>query len=374
MYTLLMTIYIIYFFAYLIKIKSKIFYKLIMITMPIPIIFFDPLESYLKNDYYVDTVRIFSEIDAFRLFGWEHIKTYDSFILSKIYIYSFSLIDANFLLPVINCFLVYFILMYIFYKLGDYLAISDRKKQFVILFIAYMARYVLITTNIRFPLALAIGFLLLSYDIMENKYSKLCWLGYCILPMLHPAMVVLLFLRIIINFSIKVTLPIIFGILGIGLLSYDMIIGLLLSLPIDLIIGILTKYQTYTAEEIMDFSFISNLVNLSVDIGALIVSFCLFKSLLNEIRNKYIKYLRLTLILSVIGIINVILNTQFIGRFECLLVYLLGISIYLFSKEKYFKISYKRYKYISLFSTNIMIYLILVYAIYYNVIIAMRAF
>lgn len=374
MYTLLMTIYIIYFFAYLIKIKSKIFYKLIMITMPIPIIFFDPLESYLKNDYYVDTVRIFSEIDAFRLFGWEHIKTYDSFILSKIYIYSFSLIDANFLLPVINCFLVYFILMYIFYKLGDYLAISDRKKQFVILFIAYMARYVLITTNIRFPLALAIGFLLLSYDIMENKYSKLCWLGYCILPMLHPAMVVLLFLRIIINFSIKVTLPIIFGILGIGLLSYDMIIGLLLSLPIDLIIGILTKYQTYTAEEIMDFSFIFNLVNLSVDIGALIVSFCLFKSLLNEIRNKYIKYLRLTLILSVIGIINVILNTQFIGRFECLLVYLLGISIYLFSKEKYFKISYKRYKYISLFSTNIMIYLILVYAIYYNVIIAMRAF
>lgn len=374
MYTLLMTIYIIYFFAYLIKIKSKIFYKLIMITMPIPIIFFDPLESYIKNDYYVDTVRIFSEIDAFRLFGWEHIKTYDSFILSKIYIYSFSLIDANFLLPVINCFLVYFILMYIFYKLGDYLAISDRKKQFVILFIAYMARYVLITTNIRFPLALAIGFLLLSYDIMENKYSKLCWLGYCILPMLHPAMVVLLFLRIIINFSIKVTLPIIFGILGIGLLSYDMIIGLLLSLPIDLIIGILTKYQTYTAEEIMDFSFIFNLVNLSVDIGALIISFCLFKSLLNEIRNKYIKYLRLTLILSVIGIINVILNTQFIGRFECLLVYLLGISIYLFSKEKYFKISYKRYKYISLFSTNIMIYLILVYAIYYNVIIAMRAF
>lgn len=374
MYTLLITIYIIYFFAYLIKIKSGIFYKLVMITMPIPIIFFDPLENYLKNDYYVDTVRIFSEIDAFRLLGWEHIKTYDSFILSKIYIYSFSLIDANFLLPVVNCFLVYFILMHIFYKLGEDFAVNDRKKQFVILFIAYMARYLLITTNIRFPLALAIGFLLLSYDIVVNKYSKLCWFGYCILPMLHPAMVLLLFLRIIINFSVKIILPILFGILGIVFLLYDIIIGLLLSLPIDLITGILIKYQTYTTEEIMDFGFIFIIVNLSVDIGALIVSFCLFKSLLDEIKNKYIKYLRLTLILSIIGIINIILDTQFIGRFECLLVYLLGISIYLFSKEKYFKISYKRYKYINLLNKTIMIYLILIYAVYNNVIITMRAF
>ncbi|CBL05436.1 hypothetical protein MHY_02680 [Megamonas hypermegale ART12/1] len=46
-------------------------------------------------------------MELFRLYGWNAITTYDGAILSKIYIFLYSLLNVDELLPIMNCFCLF---------------------------------------------------------------------------------------------------------------------------------------------------------------------------------------------------------------------------------------------------------------------------
>lgn len=335
-----MTCFLLYYFHF----KSKVFYKLVVFIIAMPVIILDPLEV-VNNGYVLDISRIYKEIDIFRIGGWDAYDQYNTVILSKVYIFFFSLLDNNQLLPIINCLLVFFLILYSVNRIGNNLGISEKYKCLSILYVAIMAFYIFITTNIRHPLALAICFYILSYDLIEKKHKKLCFLGYCITSLLHPSIVVFVLCRCIIVFPMKLVILLAVTV-GVILYQYmDVLISLLANTNILFLQGLAMKQFSYlTYEFISKYTTFFKVSCLIVDFGGIFLSLIFKGIFLKEIRKKYDKLLNFNILLASLGILAVITDSQTMHRIEPLVIYITGIYIFFIVKSSYLNLKKEGYK------------------------------
>lgn len=373
MYYLLLLMYIIYIILFFIKIKSSIYWKIINLTIPIPIIFFDPIETYIIKGYYVDTVRIFNEINLFRENGWTGTDIYDNFILSKVYIFMFSYLDKdyNFLLPVVNACIIYFLVFFVLKILAKYFNVNDNILKCSILYATLMASYFNITTNIRYSLAIAILLICIFYDLIKQKYKIICFIMYLVILMLHSGTIIIFVTRILVALPKIVSGCIILILLFLG---GNTIISLLSLLPIDVVLGMIAKLNAYSdvnAEQ--DVTIYLLVTTLSVNIGIILLSILLGKYLKRDIYLKYRNFIQFVILLSIGGCLAIFSEISgFLFRFEELTRYLVCIYIFLFSKYENFDLNLKQYKILVLIIKAIYLYM-LIYFIY-NILTYQRAF
>lgn len=337
--------YVTCFLLYFFKLKSSIFYKAIVIVLVVPVIILDPLEV-VKKGYVIDISRIYQEIDIFRAGGWDAYAQYDTVILSKVYIYIFSLFNNNQLLPIINCFIVFSIILFTINNAGIYLKANEKDKRLAILFISIMAFYIFITTNIRHPLAMAICFFIIYYDLIKNKYKKICLLSYCITSLLHPSVVIIILCRCLVMFPIKWVI-ILSIIIGIGLFQYiDVWIQLLASSNILFLQGLAIKQFSYlTYDFISKYTMFFKISCIVVDFIAIFFSIILKKILLKDLREKYNSLLNLNILFGFLGGIAVITDSQIMHRIEPLVIYITGIYIYFITNKSCFDLKLNIYKF-----------------------------
>ena len=368
-------LYILYIILYLININNKIYKIFICITLPFPMYFYNPIDVYNYNltgyGGYSDAYRIFNEMDLFRHWGWDSVTTYDGAIFSKIYKYFFSLLNDNNILLVFNVFIVYFLALYIIGKMKRYFVSNDKIERFLILYLIIFSNYYMIATNIRQQLALTICFVILFFDLLEKRYFYRCLLGYIAVSLLHPSLLVIILLRMVILLSYKKILLV--GIIFIGFcyMYLDLIVSILINSNIDFLSELAAKQIGYSEYEIFRVNPPFKIAIGIVDINMIISSLCLIKYLKLEMFYKYNSLIKLVMILGIIGLITIILDAQFLGRIEFLGIYLLSIYIYIYIQN--FKRDNK--KYIKLiFFNKLLLGLMLMYAIYFNIINAMKAF
>lgn len=151
----------------------------------------------------------------------------------------------------------------------------------------------------------------------------------------------------------------------------DLIVSILINSNIDFLSELAAKQIGYSEYEIFRVNPPFKIAIGIVDINMIISSLCLIKYLKLEMFYKYNSLIKLVMILGIIGLITIILDAQFLGRIEFLGIYLLSIYIYIYIQN--FKRDNK--KYIKLiFFNKLLLGLMLMYAIYFNIINAMKAF
>lgn len=366
MFLSITSMYIATFLLYFSKLRSSIYYKLLIIIFVLPVLFLDPLNE-VHRDYVIDINRMYKEIDIFRVGGWDAYDEYDAFILSKIYLVFFSLFDNNSLLPIVNCLLVYFFILYTINRLGKYFYSSEKIKRIAILYISIMAFYLFITTNIRQPLAFAICFFILSYDLIEQKHRKICFFGYCIISLLHPSIAILVLLRIIIIFPFKITIIFVCLISWLLVQYIDDWIQFLLSSNIDFINGLGAKQYAYLNYIFINkYTLFFKVSCFVVDCVGIILSFLLNRYMIKNFCEKYSMLLKLNTILGFLGIITVLTDSQMMHRVEPLIIYISTIYIYIISKNDFFNINQDKYR--KLLLAFIVIYIISsIYFLYFNI-------
>lgn len=373
MYYLLVSFYIVYIFLFFVKVKSNFYWKIINFTIPIPIIFFDPIETYIIKGHYVDTVRIFNEINLFRENGWTGTDVYDNFILSKIYIFVFSYLDKdyNFLLPVINAFIIYFLVFLVLRKIAEYIDVNNNILKCSILYTTLMASYFNITTNIRYPLAISLLLICIFYDLIRQKHRIICFVMYFVILMLHPGTFIIFIVRLLVSLPKMISAFIFLMILFLG---GDTIISLLSLLPMDVILGMIAKLDAYSdanAEQTITIYLL--VTTLSINISIILLSILLNKYLKKDIYLKYRNFIRFEIFLSIGGILAIFSGIYgFLLRFEELSRYLVCIYIFLFSRYEFFCLSLRQYKILILTVKIIYIYMLIYFV--YNILTYTKAF
>lgn len=368
-------LYVLYVLLFFLKINNKLYILFICLTLPIPGYFHDPIAVYMYNltgaGGYADTYRIFSEMDLFRQWGWEAFSGYDGSILAKIYIYSFSLLGNNNLLPFFNALIVYFLALYTINKIGIYLSINNNIRRLSILYVVLFINYFYVCTNIRQQLAITICFFFLMYDLIEKKHRIICFLGYCIIGLLHPSVLILVVLRPMLSLPYKWWGCVVPILIVVENMFMDNIINILLSSNIDFLTNLAWKQISYNGEqEIFKTGIYFKCAVGSIDFFLVISSLLLVKYLSRDILRKYKELINLGLIMGCMGILTIIMDMDFLGRIEFFGVYMIGIYIFIFNKKEYF-VNKKIY------NKNFLAYKILlsstvIYAVYMNIINAMK--
>lgn len=357
----LISLYILYCILLFFKLKSKIYYKLIAFTIPIPMCFFNPIKLYYFKGLYVDTFRIYGEMELFRLYGWNAITTYDGAILSKIYIFLYSLLNVDELLPIMNCFFVYFFILYTVNKIGVKLRAKENIKCIVILYTTLLINYFYVTTNIRYPLTLAICFMIIIYDFFYNNnyiYKKIILvLSYFSLLMLHPGIIFIIFFRVLLVLPVKLYfLATIIVIIMANAFLEDIIFMLMgSSIPFLGLLG--DKYTSYSEIDLVEFNFLNIVVCVITNFVVIVMSLILKKYLLNNIYIKYNKFILFNFSLSILAFIFAITESQFMHRLDEFVIYLSVIYIYIIAHKNNFKLKkgYLNLVVFSLFMFGIML-------------------
>lgn len=348
MYYLLITTYAICIFIYSLNIKIKYLYLTIPFLFIVPTIFYDPLAAYKYNGYYVDTVRMFAEIDAMYLSGWDVWTPYDNLVLSKLYLYLFSLIGINDLLPIVTCFIVYFLQSCTIFNVGKYLKASNKQILYATLIMLLMTSYFNVVTNIRYPLAIALLGYLLMTDLIKQKHRLLCFIGYMVIANLHQGILLIILLRYLSLLKLKYNIFILAFLCIILNINLDFLLGLLLQNDSGLLLSIAEKQNAYLKSDNggRTFTILFRLSCALIDIFSIA-----FSAYLKNKVKQYSSTFDLLILLGIVGLYSsfsyTLIGNVLIQRVESFLIIfipvlsLMAISLreynrYIFSSGKIF--------------------------------------
>lgn len=344
---LMLYIYIWCILLYFCRMKSQIYYKILVIIFLLPVIFID-LVDMLRLGGYLDIIRMYNEMSILNKFGWNGLEVYGEAPLSKFYLYTISLSNINRLLPIVNVLCVYFSILYVINKIGIKFNISNKIRCLAILYISMSIGYFSVTTNIRHPLAIALFFCVLIYDLIEKKNKIFCFIGYVITILIHPSMIILLLLRMLCNISLKYSLTLIVCLGFICINYWDNILFFMLNITdMDIISAIAIKQQQYTERaETGEGEIISvywKIALLTINILGMIFSILLKNFLKIKLHAIFNKLLRINILISFMGFFITILTPESGGRIEAIVLYTIGIYIYIINKKDFFYLSEAKY-------------------------------
>lgn len=354
---------LIYFFNF----KSKVYYKILCVIMLLPVIFIDLIDM-IRPGMYMDLVRMYEEMKSLNLYGWYGIskELYLEAILSKVYLYLVAVTGINSLLPIINTFLVYFLGLYIINKIGNKLLIGNKLINEAILFVTLFMSYFYITTNIRYPLAATICFVMFIFDLLLRKSKIICAIGYIFSILLHPAVIIAIFFRICANYSLKyfiIVASILFIIINFYL---ENVIQILLTFNIDTVTGIVFKINAYNEDDFQGFTNFFRLSVIVFDIISILIGLILKKYLKEKWHLFYKKIINFNIILSFIGLLAMLMDTLYANRMEAFIVYFFGIYFYIIHERKYFKLTEVGYNNLKIIC-YVLFFIASIYFWYFNI-------
>lgn len=326
MYFLLIVSYAICMFIYCLNIKIEYLYVAIPLLFIVPTIFYDPIAAYIYNGYYVDTVRMFAEMDAMYLSGWEVWTPYDNLILSKTYLYLFSLTGVNNLLPIVTCFIVYFLQSYTIFNLGKYFKATNKQILYANLIVILMTSYFNVVTNIRYPLAIALLGYLLMMDLIKQKHRILCFIGYIVIANLHQGVLLVILLRYLSVFKLKYNIIILVLLCIILNTNFDFLLGMILQNDSGLLLSIAEKQNAYLESDNggRSFTFLFRLSCALIDISSITFSIYLKNRL-----KKYSSTFDLITLLGLIGLYSsfsyTLIGNVLIQRVESILIIFIAV-------------------------------------------------
>ena len=183
-------ILLLYFFTIFILSQTRLAnnrrFFIVLVTVSISILgmFFNP-EHALKNGDYTDLIRFYSDIEAFRKWGWNVSADYlnTNYLLipfAKLIVYICAIVGKNNLIQLISGIMIYGFFGITLCTVAENEKIEDKKV--VKTFIAFILLYNFASgiTNIRMPIGLSIFFYILINDLGKKWKFKFCMIGYIV--------------------------------------------------------------------------------------------------------------------------------------------------------------------------------------------------
>lgn len=318
-YYILFSLYLLYIVMYIYKVNIKIIGFIIAFTIPIPAFFFDPVNVALHTNKDPDTIRIFYEMERMRATGWDTLTTHDGVVLSKAYIYFFSQFDCDQLLPVVTCFLGYGLYIYALIAIGKRLEMKDSIIRFAILGYTLSASYFGYMTNIRFPLAIVLVCIFMSYELLINRYTIISKIISFFMVFMHPGSLLVIMVRCFASIKYKYAVILFLSIILLSWLNLNEIINILITFDSDTLLTIANKMESYSSKE-SGFSMFSEVTFMISNF--LIIIICLYVDKYVIIKG-YRRIVRICIWSAVISIIlygiNLILPLAVMRR--CAVIY-----------------------------------------------------
>lgn len=151
----------------------------------------------------MDLFRHYQNMDLYREEGlkWVLENRMDTNPLTALFLYAFSCLNNNRLMPAAVTFISFSCMFEVIYKAGNRFGASKSRLNFVVLFLICNYNYFLLVSCIRIWLGYAILVLLLYMDIVERKYRIVSWTGYILLCFFHYALTSVLLMRVLLVFA-----------------------------------------------------------------------------------------------------------------------------------------------------------------------------
>ena len=258
--------YLLFILAAFTKIPIKIYIVWILSVFSIIAFCYDPiLQAEHMGGEGVDLCRHFDSLDLVRVGDYDNL--YPEAPLSALYIYIIAtLFSSNHLLPVVSMMIFYIISLYTILKICNKFNANDEIKRYGILLFIILYNFFSSMNNIRYPIATALFFLIVFYEVIEKK--KIIKFFYSIPILMHPGTILFLMTRIISCIRTRYAF-LLFGTITVGFIyKFDFIIQALInaSSPVPeiqaLLIAISYKLISYSANEVYDVPLIYRVMNI----------------------------------------------------------------------------------------------------------------
>lgn len=247
MYILLFIVYLLCIMLYCLKINSKVYAGLAVILLSIITYFYNPLTLYYSSGVYVDTVRMFYEMDMINMGNEAAVDgVYASSPLSWLYLVFFSQLENNNLMPSFSVGLGYSIYFYSCHRLKEKFQFPNNTCLYMILFILAGVSFFNLATNIRQPLVFAVAFFVMICDYFGKISDKYVYVFFFILMLFHPVGILFILVKLLSHFKLKYSLSLIFLFLAVLSTYLDNIIITLVGLGLEYTDGLVWKISGYT--------------------------------------------------------------------------------------------------------------------------------
>jgi len=296
---------------------------------------FDPIYVYNRYNHYTDLVRIFEDVDSFRVMGYEYYG-YMSAPLSRLYISFFGIFFSdNNILVFTTVVIIYLTNLYILYRIGKDNKCDNNSILFSMFLFIGMFNYLSAVVNIRYPIVISIFFMILYFDLVLNR--KLVKIVYFLLILMHPGSIIFFIIRLITRTRLKYSL--IFIVLSFSLLNFfmDKIFIYIINSGFYFFTDLQLKFLMYTDMSNFDEAtysyFIINIIKL-IYVAMLIHD--IKKYLSKDWIYKYKKYVNFSILTSIISVLCILINNyQLLIRIsDILIMYICVFSMLVLNQIK----------------------------------------
>lgn len=188
-------------FPFIGKRYLKIYFFVVALTLATIAFFFQPSTD-------MDLYRHYQTIDAFKIYGWDYVKSTDIFKTLPVYgmyFYLISLLPFKGFLPAVTVFITYFLFFSLIYKISRDHNIKKSYIMITFFFFMFGIDYLSVISGIRNMLAFSIFTYFLYIDLVEQNHKLLCFLIYISLCFLHSSIIILILFRIFVYFYNRFT-------------------------------------------------------------------------------------------------------------------------------------------------------------------------
>ncbi|MBR2795580.1 EpsG family protein [Candidatus Saccharibacteria bacterium] len=235
----------------------------------------------------MDLSRLFSALDATRLNGAGYLfgaSDYAGLPVASAFFYVISLFNNNHLLPFFACFLYYFLTTYVVIHYTEKNNKSKVGMVVALVLFYFVSNYLGVISEIRNPLAISLFCFLVYFDLGSGFRNFKFIIGYILLCLLHPSMVILLIIRMLLFLNKRND-----GIISILLLLWSsfkwVIVSVLGAISGSTFVGLLM--QKLTAYDMDEAKAVANVgLYTAIYLGVYAFVYVLYRMLLAKIKKE----------------------------------------------------------------------------------------
>ena len=296
--------YVAFVFVAWTKIPIKLYMMWIMTIFSMIAFLYDPfIQARLDGGAGLDLCRHFDSLDLIRL-GLDdglYIEAPLSALYLKIIAHTFE--DNNFL-PLISIWIYYGLVFFTCNKFFHLLQLNTSLQRFTICMILMCGVFFGVMNNIRYPLAIAIFFLGLYYDVTKKYIFTV--LLYCLAALMHPGSIMLLIVRCISMIRLK------FSIVFFTVMTFFIFIGVAVSLlsPFPevqvLLLSISMKAVHYSVDSIYDVPLLYRV--LTIYMSCFLIFCYMVHKYYGQYRQEFRNIYRMTIFVTLLSFLGSITN------------------------------------------------------------------
>ncbi|SDP40713.1 EpsG family protein [Eubacterium maltosivorans] len=204
------------------------------------------LAFYVIPDSSMDLYRYYDIISYYKEFTIKNIKFILEFEpLSILYFFFVSRLPDERIFSFINIFIIYGLSTNLIYKHAIRYELSKNAILISFMFLLFSVSFYLVVSTVRSALVFVV-FIYFSYlELVEKKYTKLCWIIYVMLCLFHSSSFFLLIIRILLLLKKKIPGKIIVFFTLVWMAFIPLIVNILAKLNFSIFQRLLLKTSNY---------------------------------------------------------------------------------------------------------------------------------